>query len=119
MGDPIYVHPRMPALRVAIVEPNHALVLQVGGELTSGQSSAKNTDQQPPDLSWAFVVKEAEGQQSRLFSRYRVDYGPGWVRALGYGPWITEPIGFVMDLKMLAGIRWRAERAAGTGRVLA
>jgi hypothetical protein len=99
VGDVIHVHPKMPALRVAIAEPDHTLVLHAGAELTN--------------LSWAFIVKGAEGRQSRLFSRYRADFGPGWARALGYGPWIMEPISSVMDLKMLAGIRWRAEQAAG------
>jgi hypothetical protein len=113
VGDPVHIHPEMPALRVAIVEPGHALVLHTRAELTSGQASAKGTGQEPPDLSWAFIIKEAEGRQSRLLSRYRGDYGPGWARALGYGPWIVEPISYPMDLKMLTGIRWRAEQAAG------
>jgi len=113
VGDSVHIHPEMPALRVAIVEPDHALVLHTRGELTSGQASAKGTDLDPPNLSWAFIIKEAEGRQSRLLSRYRVDYGPGWARALGYGPWIVEPFSYAMDLKMLAGMRWRAEQAAG------
>ena len=113
VGDPVRIHPRMPALRVAIVEPDHALVLHTRSELTSGQASAKRTDLDPPDLSWGFIIKEGEGRQSRLLSRYRVNHGAGWARALGYGPWIVEPFSYAMDLKMLAGIRWRAEQAAG------
>lgn len=113
VGDSVYVHPKMSALRVTIVEPNHALVLHTGAGLPSGQASTKDTGQDPPNLSWAFIVKGAEGRHSRLFSRYRVDYRPGWTRALGYGPWIVEPISSAMDLKMLAGIRCRAEEAAG------
>lgn len=109
VGDPVHIHPKMPALRVAIVEPGHALVLHA----RAGPASGESTGQDPPDLSWAFIIKEADGGQSRLFSRYRADYGPGWNQALGYGPWIVEPVSFVMDLKMLAGIRWRAEQAAG------
>ena len=112
-GDPVHIHPEWPALRVAIAEPGQALVLHTGAELTSGPASAKSTGQDPPNISWAFIIKGAEGRQSRLFSRYRADFGPGWARALGYGPWITEPVGYAMDLKMLAGIRWRAEQAAG------
>ena len=112
VGDDVHIHPEMP-LRVAIVEPDHALVLHTRAELTSEQTSAKGAGQDPPDLSWAFIIKEAEGQQSRLFSRYRVDYGRGWARALGYGPWLMEPLSYPMDLEMLAGIRWRVEQAAG------
>jgi hypothetical protein len=114
VGDPIRVHPDMPALRVAIMEPGHALVLHTGAKPTSGPASAERTGQDPPNLSWAFIIKDIDGRQSRLFSRYRADYGPGWAQALGYGPWITEPVGYVMDLKMLAGIRWRAEPRPAT-----
>jgi hypothetical protein len=112
VGDPVHIHPQMPPLRVAIVEPGRALVLHAN-------PSAAGAGQDAPELSWAFIIRESEGRHSRLFSRYRTDYGPGWAVALGYGPWIVEPISYVMDLKMLAGIRWRAERAAeergGTG----
>lgn len=110
-GDPLHIHPEMPALRVAIVEPGRALVLHSRAEASSGHASAKGSGQDPPNLSWAFVIRGAEGGPSRLFSRYRVNYGPGWARALGYGPWLMEPISYVMDLKMLAGIRGRAEHA--------
>jgi hypothetical protein len=114
VGDPVRVHPKMPALRVALVEPGHALVLHAGAPLTSGgPGPAKGTDPDPPNLSWAFIVREAEGRRSRLFSRYRADYGPGLAPALGYGPWILEPFSYVMDVKMLVGVRERAERAAG------
>jgi len=112
VGDPIHIHPEMPALRVAIVEPGHALVLHARPGLAAGPASATSTRQDPPNLSWAFVIKEAAGRRSRLFSRYRADYGPGWTQALGYGPWIVEPISYVMDFKMLAGIGGRAVQAA-------
>jgi hypothetical protein len=114
VGDPVHIHPEMPALRAAIVEADHALVLHTRADLASGPASVKDAGPDPPDLSWAFIVKEAEGRQSRLFSRYRADYGPGWAAALSYGPWIVEPISYAMDLKMLAGIRRRAERTEGS-----
>ncbi len=114
VGDPVFVHPKMPPMHVALVEPGHALVLHTRADLTSGQGSAKGNGPEASNLSWAFVIKEAAGKQSRLFSRYRVDYGPGAARALGYGPWIMEPFSYPMDLKMLAGIRWRAEQWPAT-----
>jgi hypothetical protein len=114
VGDLVKIHPEMPALRVASAEPEHALVLHNRAELKPGPPFAKVAGQDPPNLSWAFIVKEAEAGRSRLFSRYRADYGSGWTTALGYGPWILEPIGYVMDMKMLAGIRWRAEQGAGS-----
>lgn len=113
VGDPVSIHPKMPALRAAIVEPGHSLVLHSRADPASGRGSAKGNGPDPPNLTWAFVIKDAGGQQSRLFSRYRVAYGSGAAQALGYGPWIVEPVSYVMDLKMLVGIRERAEQSAG------
>ena len=64
-------------------------------------------------VSWAFVVERLDGARSRLFSRYRADHGPGVGNALSYGPWLVEPVRFVMDRRMLWGIKRRAERKQG------
>jgi hypothetical protein len=61
------------------------------------------------NVSWAFVVERLDASRSRLFSRDRADHAPGLLNELGYGPWLVEPISFVMDRKMLRGIKWRAE----------
>jgi hypothetical protein len=111
VGDGVHLHPSMPALRVAIVEPNHALVLHAQDDLRANQSCTNRAGERRIDLSWAFVIEDAGRERSRLFSRYRADYGPGWITALSYGPWLVEPISFVMDCKMLDGIRRRAERS--------
>ena len=45
---------------------------------------------------------------------YLKEGGAGVAQALAYGPWLVEPISSVMDLKMLAGIRRRAEERPAT-----
>jgi hypothetical protein len=67
-------------------------------------------------VTWAFVIEPLDARTSRLYSRSRTTPGPGLVQELSYGPWLVEPISFVMDRKMLQGVKWRAERAfAGAG----
>jgi hypothetical protein len=105
-GDPIKLHTNAPPLRLALVEPGHALVMHGGptsatdGPLPSGVTV---------NVSWALVVESLDASRSRLFSRERADHGPGLLDHLGYGPWLVEPISFVMDRRMLHGIKWRAE----------
>jgi hypothetical protein len=110
-GDLVRLHPKAPPLTVALVEPGRALVLH-------GDPAADPSPKAAPDvaISWAFVIEPLDSSRSRLYSRNRSAYGPGLVQELSYGPWLLEPISFVMDRKMLQGIRWRAERAHASGR---
>jgi len=109
IGDRVRLHPDMPPLRVAVVEPGHALVLHARDDL---RKSAKAGDAGGfINLSWALIVEDDGEGRSRLFSRDRVDYGRGFSMELTYGPWIVEPLSFAMDTAMLRGIKARAERA--------
>lgn len=109
-GDGIRLARAAPPLTVAVAETGRTLVL-LGGDLR-GDPAAEDEVK----VSWGFFVEAAEGGRSRLLSRYRVTYGRGLAPALLYGPWATGPIAFVMQRKMLRGIRARAERAARPGR---
>jgi len=103
VGEPVKLHAKAPPLKLALVEPGHALVLH--GDLGP-----------QVNVSWAFVVEPIDGSRSRLFSRDRADYGRGLLTQVGYGPWLVEPLSFAMDRKMLRGIKWRAERRWGEDR---
>jgi hypothetical protein len=75
------------------VDPPHALVLQW----------------RPARSTWAFVL-EPEGDRTRLISRNRI---PGGGIAFRAGMTLfMEPGSLVMELKMLQGIKQRAERLA-------
>lgn len=63
-------------------------------------------------VSWAFLLDELDQRATRLISRWRANYKTTLANRLGYGPSFVEPIGFVMDLKMLLGIKQRAEAVA-------
>lgn len=98
---------KTPPLRLALVESGRALVLQ-GGDVRG--ESAGGDDQ--VNVSWGFFLEQAGGDGCRLLARYRVDHGPGVVLSLFYGPWLVGPIAFVMQRKMLRGVKQRAERSA-------
>jgi hypothetical protein len=84
VGELVRLHPAI-GLRVAEFEPNHALVLDGWG---------------------SFVVEPIDDCHSRLISRSRVPRG--WA-ALSYALLLEIPH-FVMQRKMLLGIKQRAER---------
>ena len=101
VGDGIRLHPTMPALPVYAVEPERSFVLHGDGAVESGF----------PALTWAFGLYPLDDHSTRLVSRLRSDYPMTRMSRLMNGPLLIEPIGFVMERRMLLGIKQRAERA--------
>lgn len=95
-GDKIIMHPKAPMIPVIIVDPMKALVY--GGRQDENTANI-----------WTFFINE-KGGGTRLISRWSFDYKPGFVNRLAYN-WFLEPIGAVMQRKMLLGIKQRAEIA--------
>jgi hypothetical protein len=60
--------------------------------------------------TWAFFVEPLAPSRCRLVSRFRVDCPDDLGGAIQYDPALVEPIGFVMDRRMLRGIKERVER---------
>jgi hypothetical protein len=87
--------PGYPAYIVMTVEPGRALVLG-GGDLAMGAHS------------WVFFLDPIDEQTTRLIVRSRGDYPPTLANFLIWRA-ITEPLHFVMERKMLLGIKQRAE----------
>lgn len=97
-GDEIRLHPKAPAMPVRQVVDGQALVL---GGLAGPDSGS----------SWSFIVEPvAPGDASRLLVRGRGVYGRSLSSRLFFGPWLMEPVVFVMETKMLATIRQLAEQ---------
>ncbi len=109
VGDIIRMVPEgtEPALQfaVAILEPPYVLVLGPDGTREAAISSGL------PYPCWTFQLVPVGDQACRLVVRFQSDFKP---TALGYlmNKYALEPIHFVMERKMLLGIRDRAERAA-------
>jgi hypothetical protein len=93
-GDEVWLHPKAPPLEVAHVEPGRALVL---GD------------------DWAFVLDEIDDGTTRLIVRGRgvfryPDLGP--IGNFLYWRGVFEPAHFIMEGKMMLGIKERAEAAS-------
>ncbi|MGZ4154085.1 MAG: hypothetical protein ACXVQ0_06370 [Actinomycetota bacterium] len=92
------------SFEVAVAEPNRALVLR--GKGTREEAFAQGM----AFPSWAFVIEPVAAGHVRLLARWRSDYEPK------PGPFLTwrsvEPVHFVMERRMLKGIKRRAERLA-------
>jgi len=101
-GDEVYLHPTAPPMRVEIVDPPHTLVL-FGSlvEFTAEGSWGVTT--------WQFIVRPGSTGRSRLLTRGRSDFSPGWATRLAYGRFPMEPITFVMSRRMLSEIKRLAE----------
>jgi hypothetical protein len=104
VGDTIRLAPEgAPFYVVAALEPERALVLKGGGP-------------QLPDAtlpSWVFCLDPLSEGSTRLIARNRLDYPPGVGNFIMWRV-IIDPMYFIMERRMLLGIKQRAE--AGTGQ---
>jgi len=102
VGDTIITHGRSgfgpPVTRI---EPERALVL--GGPPNENGSQS----------TWAFHLIDGPGRTTRLLERGRGVAGKGLREKLGFGPYLLDPIGFVMSKKMLRTIKKLVEASRG------
>ena len=111
VGGIVRFAPQQDTMVVTQVEPNHCLVWRVLNPSTH----------QPADATWAFVIRPIDATHTRLIQRFRFGAGPRLLGTIFYTALIEIPH-FVMERKMLLGIRARAERAyaeSGTGAAAA
>ena len=95
VGDAQQLGETGPVLRVAVAEPESALVLR----------------SDDGNWVWAFCLV-SEGTETRLISRNRIATpGAPWPSRVFYH-YVMEPGSLVMERKMLLGIKERAERLA-------
>ena len=62
--------------------------------------------------AWAFHLLDSANGTTRLLERGHGVAGKGSLEKLGSGPYLVEPIGFVMSKKMLRTIKKLAERSS-------
>lgn len=94
---------------VVSLEPNRALVL--GGTMDLPEDAGSGEDNYFT-ASWSFVLEPVAPDVTRLIERFQLDYPPSPVNTLMYRVFL-EPGSFIMERKMLLGIKERAERHAG------
>ena len=81
-----------PYFVVQAIEPGRAIIL--GG------------DDSP--TTWSFILEPMDEHSTRLIMRFRQKYEPSLGNVIGWRVF-TDPITFVMERKMLQGIKARAE----------
>jgi len=106
VGDIVRFAPKQDTLVVTQVEPNHCLVWRVLNPSTHA----------PTDATWAFVIRPIDATHTRLIQRFRFGAGPWWLGAILYTALMEVPH-FVMERKMLLGIRARAERTSAESAI--
>lgn len=111
VGDGLRLHPKQPPLPIVWLEPERGLVAGLRVDLATAASVALTAPLPPRHVavSWAFLLEPIDAARCRFVSRYRVSYGDDLRSRISLGPTWIEPIGTAMDLRMLEGIRRRAE----------
>jgi hypothetical protein len=105
-GDVLWLHPKAPPLPVLAVEEGRAIVIGGLGEEMQDDSSGNNRAG-----TWAFVLRDLAPGTTRLIVRIRWERKPGvldWIYNIG----VLEPAHFVMERRMMIGIKRRAEAMA-------
>jgi hypothetical protein len=94
VGDKVRLVPegREPYFLVSAIQPGKAIIL-------SGDD---------PPTTWAFVLDPIGDKTTRLIIRWRQDYEPTLGNVIGWRL-VTDPITFVMERKLLQGIKLRVE----------
>ncbi len=108
VGDLIRLGPQgYPCFAVASINPGQALIL-ISADPQTGQAvqHTPHAEKGYSIATWQFVLAPEDVATTRLLVRQRLSYSPDikWIWRL------TEPVGFVMERKMMLGIRQRVER---------
>ena len=95
-GDKVRLMPegKGPYFVVTAIEAGRAVIL--GGD--------------EPPTSWSFILDPVDKNTTRMIIRYRQDYEPTFGNILGWRVF-SDPISFVMERKMLQGIKVRVENS--------
>lgn len=113
VGDGLRLHPKIPPLPIVALQPGRWFLVHGEIDPHTGQAPTPAQPQHYVQVTWLFFVEPLGPSRCRFISRYRVAYGDDLLAKVAYGPAIIEPVGFMMDRRMLLGVKERAERHAG------
>ena len=96
VGDELALGPGRPAMRVEVLEPERTLTVRFA------------------DGTWVWIFSlTPDGEGTRLISRNRIATPGATALVRLFNLYLMEPGSLVMEVRMLTGIRERAERLAG------
>lgn len=108
-GDHVSLAPdgAMP-MTVMVLQPQRALVLASG--VTDENAPAIPGDYMKGEIAstWAFILHPLDDERTRLIIRFRSDWQPSAIASL-VNAVALEPVHFIMERRMLLGIKERAE----------
>jgi len=108
-GDELRLHPRAPTVPIVAVEPGRWFLAHADSKASKEETPAASALEWIA-VSWLFFLEPLPGGRTRFISRFRSGYSGASLRQrLMYGPYLTESIGFVMDRRMLLGVKQRVE----------
>lgn len=97
VGDKVRFGPEpYPFHTIRAIDPGRTLIL------------GSPVDERSVPTSWVFHLEPVDAATTRLIARYRGSYEPGIANTIIWRA-LTDPIFFVMERRMLIGIRDRAE----------
>jgi hypothetical protein len=108
------LHSRIPGIPIVGVESGRWLLAHGRMELRTGKEAqpAAPREEEFVDVTWLFFIEPLDGgRRSRFISRFRSHHGDALATRLLYGPALVEPVGFVMDRRMLLGVKQHVEQA--------
>ena len=112
VGDVIRLGPKgYPLYKVIALEP-HRLMIVVGADPKTEEAFDPFLEPLPDsyvNYSWLFFLEAVDERTTRLISRMRMDYRPRNIANWMIWRFFSEPLNFVMERKMLMGIKSRAE----------
>jgi len=111
-GNTIQISPVTP-MDVAVCDPGRALVLHTVMNPLTAEVADPRAGGLYLDWSWAFLLEPIDAATTRLIIRVRGYYQPRWLAPLFYAA--VEPAHFIMERKMLLGLKQRAEAPALEG----
>lgn len=97
---------------VVSVEQDRALVLGGKMDMPAEAQEAMGTEDNYFSGSWSFVLEPVAPDVTRLIERFQLDYPSTPLNTVFYRV-LLEPVSFIMERKMLLGIKERAEGHAG------
>jgi hypothetical protein len=110
VGDLIPLAPNGFGIPVAILEPERAMVLFGDTRLPGSEGVPAFKPGEYLAASWGFYLLGQPDGTTRLVERWRTDYSLSATNTLLYRGFL-EPGAFMMQRKMLLGIKARAEAA--------
>lgn len=109
VGDAIPFEPEGGGYTVAEIAPNHHLVLFTDG--TGDSEVDKAFRQANASSTWTFLLMEPEPERARFVVRWRTRWDLQSSPASLLIGLVLDPIEFIMERKMMRGIKERAEAA--------